>query len=194
MDILLTSTYSYVHNKCICSVIGALKFSPILAVCAETSLTPLQFRRTTLQKDFWPKLCNKRLLLLTENIRFLNFHSKFSREELPLLYEMARDILKIQKFALQFPSYRLASFPCFLKYFKNTILQVSESWKLCRISSILILQSTAYPKKHSFSQMVPKIIEQLESPLDSHHLILFPLLTSHLRAERLVILEFLEHI
>ena len=98
------------QNKCIRLIIGALNSTPIPALCAETGISPLQFRRNYLTDRFLIRSITYQNSNLTNNISYLLNRWRFVEWRLPLMCKRAALIFRLQNFIVLIPSYHLSAF------------------------------------------------------------------------------------
>jgi len=99
-----------IQNKCLRYIIGALKSTPISALCAETGIAPLQFRRNYLTDRLLIKSISHPSSLLFKNIETIISRWRFTPTKLPLICRRASLIFKFQKYTYKLPPYRWLPF------------------------------------------------------------------------------------
>ena len=94
--------------KCLRLIIGALKSTPRSALCAETGIYPLHFRRNYITDRILVKLVAYQHSIILFNINFILNHWRFTEWRLPLLCKRAKLIFRLQSFITSTHSYCLS--------------------------------------------------------------------------------------
>ena len=97
------------QNKCLRLIIGALKSTPVQALCAETGLFPFHFCRNYLTDRLITRNIAPQHTNIINNIEYILSHWRFAKKKLPLLCKRGRIIFHLRQFIQTAPSYCSAS-------------------------------------------------------------------------------------
>jgi len=99
------------QNKALRLIIGGLSSTPIPALCAKTGITPLKFRRNYLTERFIARSISQVPAPIIPAMQNVSNNSRCTQWKLPLLCKRATILLKLEKFTLKLPPYRLSYLP-----------------------------------------------------------------------------------
>ena len=97
------------QNTCLRLIIGALKSTPTSALCAETGIPPLHFRRNYITDRILARTISNQLSTTYHNTKFILSQWRFSEKKLPLLCQRAKFIFRLEPYIISAPSYCLSS-------------------------------------------------------------------------------------
>ena len=93
------------QNKCLRLMTGALSSTPTPALCAETGISPLSFRRNYLTDRVVIRCMTSQSSSLPNSVQYILSHWRFAKHKLPLLCKRASLIFQLQPYIIRTPSY-----------------------------------------------------------------------------------------